>query len=111
MPVALTVMPATPLVVSASSAAETVTFWFAFQFAGVKVSEPPAETVMSVSPEARVDVTVTLAVGAAERRTAYVTMPPSGTLTLVGVTTSCGVVPPHTVPLRVNEVGSAFTPL
>jgi len=69
-PVALTVILAVPLVVSASSAADTVTFCGVAKLVGVNVSVPPAETVMSVSPELRVEVTVTLAVGAADRRTA-----------------------------------------
>ena len=39
-----------PLVLSASSAAATVTFWFTVPLAGVKVSAPVV-TLMSVSPE------------------------------------------------------------
>src|SRR5262249_36596438 len=110
-PVALTVMVAAPLVVSVSSAAETVTFCRVAKLAGGKVSVPPAGTVTSVSPAVRAEVTVTLPVGADERRTANVTMPPSGTLTFAGETMRVGAAPPHTVPLSLKLVGFALAPL
>ena len=69
-PVALTVIVAVPLVVSASSASETVTFWLVAKLVGVNVSVPPAVTVTSVSPAVRAEVTVTLALGAEDRCTA-----------------------------------------
>ena len=65
-----TVMVRDPLTVSVSSDAASVTVWLVCQFVGVKVSEPPAETVMLVSPVPAVEVTVTLLVGAALSRTA-----------------------------------------
>jgi hypothetical protein len=110
-PAALTVMVAVPLVVSASSAADTVTFCGVAKLDGVKVSVPPAETLTSVSPAERADVTVTLPVGAEDRRTATVTMPPSGTLTLAGETIKVGEAPPHTFPFSVKLVGFALAPL
>jgi hypothetical protein len=52
-----------------------------------------------------------LPVGAEDRRTANVTMPPSGTLTVDGETISVGEVPPQTFPLSVKLVGFALAPL
>src|SRR5688572_3496971 len=102
-----------PLLVSESSAADNVTFCAVFQLDGVKVRLPPAATVTSVSPLPAVEVTVTLAVGWACSRTEKVLLPPSGTFTAVGLTTSaCGNCPPPQVtPLNVKLAGMANWPL
>ena len=115
-PVDATVMLRVPLVASVSSAAATVTFCVTFQLAVVKVRLEPAETVRLVSPvDAAVEVTVTLVVGATARRTLYVVVEPSGTVTAVGVTTSdCAVVVSLSASVAVTETGvmpAAVTPM
>src|SRR5690606_4401023 len=113
-----------PLVVSASCAAASVTVCGVFQLLGVKVSVAPEEMVMSVSPLPAAEVTVTFSSGWAARRTVYVAVLPSGTVTDVGVTISdcswvasssislastvAGVTPgPPTVKTAVPETASA----
>lgn len=90
-------VPATP---SASWAAAMLTFWLAFQLAGVNVSEPVAVVRSASPPDCFVTATVTFDAGCAPRRTPNVLLPPSLTdsaLTVVtiellgAVTTSSGL--------------------
>ncbi len=79
-------------------AAAMVTFCAVFQLEGVNVSDAPDCTLRSaLPPVALVVATVTLAVGAFDRLTAYVAVPPLGTTKVVGLTTMVDAVVPDTV--------------
>ncbi len=87
---ALTRKTAEPAVVSASSAAASVTFCTVFQFDGVNVLVAEPETVRSASPLTRATETLTFAEGACDSRTPKEAVPSSGTEMVVGLTTSAG---------------------
>src|SRR5690606_31732249 len=108
-----TIIVRVPLVVSESCDAARVTVCGSFQLLGVKVRLAPLATVMFSSPVPAVEVTTTFDVGAEVSRTVKVAVPPSGTVTEVGWTTSCGVgcgEPLQGTPLMVKLVGSPAGP-
>ncbi len=88
----LTRIMAVPFIRSrSSSAAARVTGWGVFQLVESKVSVPPDWTVMSVSPDTFETVAVTVAAGSLSSVTLKLAVPPSGTVTEVGLVTKLRV--------------------